>query len=265
MPRPWEVVWFPEHDVVIEPGFVRARFITEHCWLPTDMAESILQGAAGTRVSVTYGPDGWYNAIAVPQGDPGDLMAQLESLFSGLVMLPEHMGGPDMAFALDWYTELGSALDYTDTGRLERRAKWSDNSQAAGTLAAKMASYAAHHERIAASGMVLVVESSHSLSKDLGTAVASRLGVPLAVCTKIDRQHRQRDATSEREFQDIFQSPRGRWELPSGRLPSTVVVIDDLCRSGGTLAEVARCLRERGVDRVWALVAVKSVKHQRQT
>jgi ComF family protein len=75
--------------------------------------------------------------------------------------------------------------------------------------------------------------------------------------------HRVRPTKSQvgLHMEERRQNVAGAFEWRGGKAPENVLLVDDVCTTGATLAECARALRKAGVGRVFAAAVARAAMH----
>jgi hypothetical protein len=166
-----------------------------------------------------------------------------------------------VAIALDWYKDPESSEDpnlWADThvGELVHGAKYAGSVPHGQRLAAEMAQVIAQHPDLSQAEVVVSVPS-HSpqhFSERLAKAVANVRKLPLAELTDNAAEPVKDTPPDERAAPEFAIDPA----RVKGR---SVVLIDDVCRTGESLRTAAAFLDSVGASSVSALVAVRTMRN----
>lgn len=170
---------------------------------------------------------------------------------------------PDLCLALDWQMNPNPWVR-TEVGEIEYRAKWDDDPAAARQAAWMLYRIVRLHAEMRAARHVIAPPSSHAFAGGLAGDLAKRLGVPKRGTVKASKIQGQ-IASGERDFDILCERQVGTIEVQASSLSGSVLVVDDLYYSGGTIREITRQCRALGAKRILALTVTKSRRHHRQT
>ena len=170
---------------------------------------------------------------------------------------------PDLCLALDWQMNPNPWVR-TEAGESEYRAKWDGDPTAARQAAWMLYRIVRLHAEMRAASHVTAPPSSHAFAGWLAGDLAKRLGVPKRGTVKTRRIQGQ-IASGERDFDILCERQAGTIEVQARSLAGSVLVVDDLYSSGGTIRELTRQCRALGAKRIFALTVTKSRRHHSQT
>ena len=170
---------------------------------------------------------------------------------------------PDLCLALDWQMNPNPWVR-TEAGEIEYRAKWDDDPAAARQAAWMLYRIVQLHAEMRAASHVVAPPSSHAFAGWLAGNLAKRLGVPKRETAKA-RRIQEQSASGERDFDILCERQVGTIEVQASSLSGSVLVVDDLYYSGGTIREITRQCRALGAKRILALTVTKSRRHHSQT
>ena len=193
----------------------------------------------------------------------GELGEVLELLTEVLTVCDD----ADVSHCLDLYRIPVEGLEqddwpHTETGGLLYRAKYRQDIAAARTLADGLASTIARHPAFRRANAIVAIPAStgsrhFDVPRFCRSLIARQIGfqeVELQRTRAVSEQKaiesRQERARNQQDSMDCSTNVSGR----------SVLVIDDLCMEGDTVAEAVRALRARGASEVFALCAVKTAK-----
>ena len=180
-------------------------------------------------------------------------------------MVHQDPASPDISFALGWNFWPGTK-EHTTVGELEARAKWKDDQLATHNLVDRMNRLVDAHDELRATRSIVFVRSTKALSSNLAEGVAQALGgVSVIPCEKANSSLRQSSSEDPMDYQELRDRMKDELTLDPSRLRDPVLIVDDLYRSGSTILEVCRCVREHGINRVFCLTAAKTVQFHQQT
>ena len=170
---------------------------------------------------------------------------------------------PDLCLALDWQVNPNPWVR-TEAGEIEYRAKWIGDPAAARQAAWMLYRIVRLHAGMRAASHVIAPPSSHDFAGWLAGNLAKRLGVPKWGTVKARTMQGQR-ASGERDFQTLCERQMGAIEIQDNDLSGSVLIVDDLYYSGGTIREITRQCRALGAERILTLTVTKSRRHHSQT
>lgn len=194
----------------------------------------------------------------------------LLKLLERVITLPvlENMTG---AIALDWYKIPPDAVDShwrnTTSGDLVYRGKYWYKSDAeqqaiAGRTLARFACEAVlAHANMMCAAVVLDVPGHDSKQVSFGSRLAatvardtSKLFVKVAARSKFRAETKAMNAAQQAE------SLRDQFEVRESLVGASVLIVDDVFRSGASMEEVARAARVAGALSVYGLAAVRTMR-----
>lgn len=222
--------------------------------------ERAIGAALGGRLPVRAADQGeWTHRYPLTRPLTEDEVGFLELLGHVLTV---RIGPPVVvAIALDWYKDPQSNEDpnlWADThvGELVHEAKYSGSVPHAQRLVAELAQVLAQHPDLSRAEVVVSVPS-HSpghFSERLAKAVANVRKLPLAELTDNTAAQVKDTPADER--------PAREFAIDAARVKGrSVVLIDDVCRTGESLRTAAAFLKSVGASSVSALVAVRTMRN----
>ncbi|MCO6010573.1 hypothetical protein NE236_37005 [Actinoallomurus purpureus] len=197
----------------------------------------------------------------LPQ-DVLDLVRLLEEVFS-----LTRRSSLDCAIALDWYKKPHPDLDpqqwpNTDVGELVYRAKYYTSNdakrrEAAGELLRRVVAVVQSHPLYRDAPIIVTVPGHKADGNSVGEGFARAVGretkklVVETISVNGARPASKEGASGS--LRDAFKMPQ--------TLSGDVIVIDDVYRSGETMSSVALAARRAGAQRVFGLVAVRTLRN----
>ena len=176
---------------------------------------------------------------------------------------------PDACLALDWHTdpESGSPPNtLTEIGQSRNRAKWGPNLDAAIDMAKRMQTVVQAHSAMSEACYIAAPPSTAGFAAWLAHTLGYCMNIPVISSKNIGEFSSQRDASAEGvDFDELCKRRQGTILVWTLELSGSVLIIDDLYYSGGTIRELTRQCRALGAERILALTVTKSLKHHRQT
>ena len=171
---------------------------------------------------------------------------------------------PDLCLALDWQKKPEDPNTRTTTGEREYRAKWKGNTVSAAIIAGMLYRIMRAHGALSRVNRVIAPPSSYALAGQLADRLGERLGIPRLEARK--KTHAPGQSTSgERDFHALCERQVGMIEVLAPAISGSVLIVDDLYGSGGTIRALTSRLRALGAERILALTVTKRLKHHRQT
>ncbi|UMP01277.1 ComF family protein [Amycolatopsis sp. EV170708-02-1] len=166
------------------------------------------------------------------------------------------------AIALDFYNKPDAdELKYTDTGQLLHSLKYGrhtpdETTRLGRKLCAALCDVVDRHPLFRdATRLLPVPGSTRRLSDRIGSTLHRDLGIPLTHVTRRSVATRPaKDMTSRERAERI-----NDFSIDEGLAGERVLIVDDLYRTGRTLAEVARVAHSAGADTVYGLVAARTL------
>ena len=183
----------------------------------------------------------------------------LVTLLQAVLALPTHDNDCELSLALDWYkdfTEEGEPVN-SEVGELVRRAKYFKYSPhimsaAQAQLAGRLADVVRRHPALDQAPYLVSVPGS----KGDGRSAGERIAGMLADLTSKDLVKTVGQSRPERK-EDQSCKLEGLFKLPAP-LDGPCVIVDDVCRSGTTLREIALLAKNAGAPTVYALVGART-------
>ena len=173
---------------------------------------------------------------------------------------------PDLCLALDWQVEplKEGGFKRTRTGEIEHRAKWGRDAAAAREAMWMLHTLARAHGDLGAAARIVAPPSRYGLASQLANGLGERLGIPVLKAMKTKRIPSQSDSGAQ-DFDALCKRQMGTINVQATDLVGSVLIVDDLYYSGGTIREITRQCRALGAERILALTVTKSRRHHRQT
>ena len=171
----------------------------------------------------------------------------------------------DHCFALGPYTLfLDSSPSHSEIGNLVNRAKYDRDPEATNDLSDRLQEFIDSHPILSSSTVIAAppgaVSSPLNLPLHWAKVIANQSGYELITPMKTRETIPQKDIDNIDDEGEVVARIEGSMvasPLPQG---SRVLMLDDTIRSGGTLIELSRALRQAGAERVYGLSAAKDAK-----
>lgn len=258
--KPWDV------EVSPEPGGLRVAFLSEKPQLRVDsyvLEDAISCAFDGRTVRVGESDQGRHSlhiaGLGMEQKGRVGTVLSVAHIF--------HTDGyecPDLCLALDWQKQPEDPNTRTTTGEREYRAKWKGDTVSASMIAGMLYRIMRAHGALSRANRVIAPPSSYALAGRLADRLGERLGIPVLEARK--KTHAPGQSTSgERDFHALCERQAGMIEVLAPVISGSVLIVDDLYGSGGTIRALTSRLRALGAERILALTVTKRLKHHRQT
>jgi adenine/guanine phosphoribosyltransferase-like PRPP-binding protein len=206
---------------------------------------------------LSEGPDSWPYRIDAAVRDEDEL-ASLLALFTEILTLTR-IAGLDEAFALDFHTDSGSEsggdFNRTAIGELAFQAKYRSGKTAGPALADRLSQVALAHPRLRRSTVVVSVEgTNNTFGERLANAVARRMTLPFVKAHWVDKpQIAAKDGRPNLELQKCL--------IDSDLNGQSVLIVDDMWRTGVSSKSVASQARTIGARDVFALCCTRTLRN----
>lgn len=171
---------------------------------------------------------------------------------------------PDLCLALDWQKKPEDPNTRTTTGEIEYHAKWEGDTFSTGKIAGMLYRIVRAHGALSRVNQIIASPSSYALAGQLADRLGERLGIPVLEARKKTHAPGQ-STTEERDFHALCERQVGMIEVLAPAISGSVLIVDDLYGSGGTIRALTSRLRALGAERILALTVTKSLTHHRQT
>lgn len=171
---------------------------------------------------------------------------------------------PDTCLALDWHMapESGSPVtSATKIGQLRNLAKQNTpNPKASVTLADKMYAVIQAHHEMSNANYVTYSPSNIAFSNWLAQTLGYWMSIPV-LTTEDTREISSQRAASDAgmSFEELCERRKDTIRVRANDLSGSVLIVDDLYRSGGTIREITRQCRALGAECILALPVTKSL------
>ena len=170
----------------------------------------------------------------------------------------------DECYALGPYSVLdGEKWETATFGDVMRKAKYGNDQRAAAAMSEGLAGFAHRHPRLGAVATVTVPPKSDLSRPNVplhwAQSVAKALGARTVDVQKVVATAPQKDLQGLEEQEPVAARVANTMSV-SAPIKGDVLIIDDMVRSGGTLKEVGRALKQAGAQRVYGLCVAKDAK-----
>jgi hypothetical protein len=155
----------------------------------------------------------------------------------------------------------------TSLGELLHRAKYQNNRTALVQLQQRLEHFIERHPTLSGSGAIVASPKSDPTTPNLaGTwaqGIAASRDWALLDATKFRPTVPQKDLSGEEGEADVAARVANSMRVDNLPAGIKVLILDDTIRSGGTIKELARALRQAGAGSVSGLAAAKDAKYTR--
>jgi phosphoribosylpyrophosphate synthetase len=243
-----------EFELKIEGNPQRQSILLGSC---KDVANAIERSLLDATSVLREGPDSWPYCIDTAVRDQDELSDSL-ALFTEILTLTR-IESLDEAFALDFHTDPGSesggTFNRTAIGELAFQGKYRSNKDAGSALADRLSQVALAHSRLRTSTVVLSVEGTkHTFGERLANAVARRMTLPFAKSHWVDKPMvAAKDGRSNLELQEC--------SIDTDLSGQTVLIVDDMWRTGVSTKSVAAQARVLGAHEVFGLCCTRTLRN----
>ena len=167
---------------------------------------------------------------------------------------------PDLCLALDWQKEPDDRYTRTATGEVEYQAKWRDDPVATARIAGMLYRIVRSHGALSTVNQIVAPPSTRALAGRLAERLGERLDIP-ALETRKEGTAPGQKISGERDFDALCERQVGTIKVQATDLAGSVLIVDDLYYSGGTIRELTRQCRALSAERILALTVTKSLKY----
>lgn len=209
----------------------------------------------------------WEVELVLSGGAPRgvELSPFLELLLAPYITVADRL---DESHCLDFHqlpTEIPQEFRYTPIGHLVFRAKYRGDQTALASIAEKLTEFVKRHPRYDRAKFVTCVPRSSSrgwvdVAEPLARQLASALPKQRVILQRAQDVGSQKEVSEETER---YLRQEGTMLSRDALDGQSVVVIDDMYGSGGSMQEAARVLRQAGAGEVLGLAATKTLKYTR--
>jgi adenine/guanine phosphoribosyltransferase-like PRPP-binding protein len=222
-----------------------------------DVANAINRSLLDPTSIVNEGPGSWPYCINAEIRDPVEL-TDLLTLFREILTLTR-TEGLDEAFALDFHTdpgsETGGIFNRTAIGELALQGKYRSNREAGSALADRLSQVALAHPRLRQTTVVVSVEgTNNTFGEQLAGGVARRMNVPFIRAHWTEKPKTPaKDGRANLELQNCT--------IDGDFNDDSVLIVDDMWRTGVSLKSVAAQARAMGADEVFGLCCTRTLRN----
>lgn len=184
-----------------------------------------------------------------------------------------HLDGeacPDACLSLDWHMDPESGnppSNATKIGRLRNSAKRARPDHEAANDVAEMTYDAVQaHSGLSNACSIVAPPSGFGFAAWLAQTLGYWMNIPVLRAENIGEISSQREASdSGVQFEELCQRRQDTILVQAPRLDGSVLIVDDLYGSGGTIRALTRRLRDLDAERILALTVTKTLTNCRQT
>lgn len=213
---------------------------------------------------------GWTHALPSPEPTAKPAVRLLLDLLKEIIIVPS--GAIDLVAALDWYKIPAEGVDSyqwpnTETGELVSSGKYryrqapGPQAEAGRNLASRICNVIDRHALLKDVSIVLNVPGHDSRLVSFGSRLAATVardrGLPMI---KVHTSSLFRAAAKELERHKLAQMFDDEFSVPSEVRGCSVLIVDDVIRSGTSMAAVGKAARASGAYRVFGIGAVRTMR-----
>jgi pyrimidine operon attenuation protein/uracil phosphoribosyltransferase len=215
-------------------------------------------------------PSGWTHSLSSPEPGAKPEVQSLLSVLKEVVMVPSEV--IDFVLALDWYKVPVEDVDprqwpNTGTGELVSSGKYryrhapEPQAVAGRSLAGRICDVVSRHALLSSASMILDVPGHDgrrvSFGSRLAATVARDLDMPMV---KVRGKSLFRSQAKELERNRLTQLLDDEFVVPGEVMGHCVLIVDDVIRSGTSMAAVCNAARRSGAGRVLGVSAVRTLR-----
>ena len=212
---------------------------------------------------------GWTHALLSPEPVVKPAAGSLLSVLTEIVSVPSE--AIDLVAALDWYKIPEGVDPYqwpnTETGELVFAGKYrykhapGPQADAGRDLARRICNVIAKHALLADASIILDVPGHDSRRVSFGSRLAATVainrGLPML---KVGTRSPFRVEAKELERSQVAQVLQNEFIVPGEVRGRSVLIVDDVIRSGTSMAAVGKAARAAGACRVFGIGAVRTMR-----
>ena len=213
---------------------------------------------------------GWTHTLASPEPAVKPAVRLLLDLLKEIVIVPS--GAIDLVAALDWYKIPAEGMDpyqwpNTEAGELVSSGKYryrqvpGPQAEAGRNLASRICDVIDRHALLKDASIVLDVPGHDSRLVSFGSRLAATVArdrdLPMI---KVHSSSLFRAAAKELERHKLAQVFEDEFRVPGEVRGCSVLIVDDVIRSGSSMGAVAKAARASGATRVFGIGAVRTMR-----
>lgn len=240
---------------------------------PIEVVEQV-QAVAPEYQSTTYPASaarGWTHELSSPGATMKREVRQLLDLLGGVVSLP-CLPPIKFAIALDWYKIPVDGVDHrdwtnTEIGELVHRGKYLYRTQeeqkgiTGRNLAGRICNVISRHAVMNSAEVILNIPGHDrnvvSFGPRLAATVAKYLRIPNLRVTAKSEFRPEAKSLSPMERAMFFGD---EFTVPTEIRGHSALIVDDVFRSGGSMAAVAKAAREAGAQEIFGICAARTMR-----
>lgn len=213
---------------------------------------------------------GWTYALSSPEPAVKPAVGLMLDLLKEIITVPS--GAVDLVVALDWYKVPAEDTDSyqwpnTETGELVSAGKYQyqnapgPQAEAGRNLARRICNVIGRHPMLREASVILDVPGHDSRRVSFGSrlaaTVARDLGMPMI---KVQASSLFRAAAKELERHKLARVFNDEFRVPAEVRGHCALIVDDVIRSGTSMAAVGRAARGSGARSVLGIVPVRTMR-----
>ena len=225
---------------------------------------------AYSDVRPVTGTSGWTHALLSPEPAVNPAVVSLLSVLTEIVSIPSSV--VELVAALDWYKVPAEGVDpfqwpNTEVGELVSTGKYrykhapEPQAEAGRSLAGRICSVIGRHALLTEASIILDVPGHDSRRVSFGSRLAATVamnrGLPVL---KVGTKSLFRAEAKELERGQVTQVLQDEFIVPDVVYGRSVLIVDDVIRSGTSMAAVGKAARASGACRVFGIGAVRTMK-----
>jgi len=222
------------------------------------------------RVQYMSNTNGWTYSLQSPEPAVKPAVGMLLDLLKEIITVPSQ--AIDLVAALDWYKIPEEGVDSyqwsnTETGELVSAGKYrykhapEPQAEAGRNLASRICNVIGRHPLLKEASMILDVPGHDSRQVSFGSRLAATVardrGLPMI---KVQTSSLFRAAAKELERHMLVQAFDDEFRVPVEVSGHCALVVDDVIRSGTSIAAVGKAARASGARSVLGIAAVRTMR-----
>jgi pyrimidine operon attenuation protein/uracil phosphoribosyltransferase len=218
----------------------------------------------------TVGSSGWTHALFSPEPEVKLLVRSLLDLLTEILSIPTSSSAIDLAVALDWHKVVIEGMDSNDwprtevgnlvwLGKYRYRERPKPQAAAGHALTGRICSVIDRHALLKAANIILDVPGHDServsFGPRLADAVARCKNLPfIRVQSRSPFRPQAKDLTGT----GLAQVLDNEFAVPVDIRGRSVLIVDDVIRTGGSIAAVGKAARRAGASTVFGVAVTRT-------
>ena len=218
----------------------------------------------------TVGTSGWTHALFSPEPEVKPLVRSLLDLLTEILSIPTSSSAIDFAVALDWHKVAVEGLDSNDWPRTEAgnlvylgkyryRERPKPQAAAGRALTGRICSVIDRHALLKGATIILDVPGHDSERVSFGSrladAVARAENLPFI---KVQARSPFRPQAKDLTGTELAQMLDNEFAVPADMREQSVLIVDDVIRTRGSIAAVGKAARAAGAHRILGVSATRT-------